>query len=187
MNAIPLSRKNFQTIIQFYLFESPVRTYTRKTKQVFGATTAQPHPEYDYYFKKVSKRGITFADRGIDGSKLNSLRAAMKRVTGVELLAVNTNEEVIEKVNAFKKSAEFIVIKRGAENKYGVSVTEGYFYCIRNAFAHGDFEVEGKIYTLRNEDRGKVKGLARLKESSLLTWIDLVNMDIESIKLAGKK
>lgn len=94
MNPIPLSSKNFQRIIRFYLFESPVRTFERKTKTVPGSTPEQPHPKYDYTFKKVSKRGITFADRGLDGAKLNSLRAAMQRVSDVKLIAVDTNEEV---------------------------------------------------------------------------------------------
>lgn len=181
MNPIPLSSKNFQRIIQFYLFETPVRTYNKKIKDVQGATIDQPHPKYNYEFKKVSKRGITFVDRNLDGAKLNTLRAAMIRVTGVKLMAVE--DGVTETVNEIDPSAEYIVIKKNDNN---VSITEGYFYCIRNAFAHGDFDIDGKVYTLRNEAGGKVKGVARLKESSLLAWIDLVSMDIENIKRAGK-
>lgn len=138
--------------------------------------------KYKYIFKPVSKRGVSFEDRGLDGPKLNSLRAAMMRVTAVKLIVVDTAEEV-EKSGANQAiDSEYIIIKR----KDDVSVTEGYFYCIRNAFAHGDFDVNGKIYNLRNEAKGEKKGLAKLKESSLLAWIDLVNMDIEDIKTVGK-
>ena len=181
MNPIPLSNKSFQRIIEFYLFETPVRTYQKTKKTEPGSTIDQPHPKYNYEFKRVSKRGVTFADRSLDGFKLNSLRAAMIRVTGVKL--INVEDNVSGKAEEMEASAEYIIIKRNDNN---VSITEGYFYCIRNAFAHGDFDVEGKVYTLKNEVGGKIKGMARLKESSLLAWIDLVNMDIEEIKKAGK-
>lgn len=184
MNPIPITSKNFQRIIQFYLFESPVMTHQRKTKEVLGRTPNQPHPKFDYGFRRVSKRGVTFADRNLDGAKLNSLRAAMMRVTDVKLMAVD--DGVARRAEAMG-GAEYVVIRR---NDYNVSVTGGFFYCIRNAFAHGDFDVVGKpgnrVYLLRNEAFGKLKGLARLKESSLLAWIDLVNMDIEDIKKAGR-
>ena len=182
MNPIPIASKNFQKIIQFYIFETPVRTYDKKKKDVFGATVDQPDPKYNYEFKKVSKRGITFAERHLDGAKLNSLRAAMQRVTGVKLIAVESNEDVLSRVETIN-SPEYIIIKKNDQNH---SITEGYFYCIRNAFAHGDFDVDGRIYTLKNEKGNKVKGVARIKESSLLKWIELVGMDIADIKKAGK-
>ncbi len=184
MNPIPFSSKNFQRIIQFYLFESPTRTYDRVKKAVIGATPDQPHPKYDYNFKNVSKRGITFADRGLDGPNLNSLRAAMKRVTKVSLIVVSSEDELLEKANSMSPNEEYLIITHKENSK--VSITEGYFYCIRNSFAHGDFDVERKIYILKNEDHNKIKGLARIKESSLLAWIELVNMDIDDIKKAGR-
>lgn len=97
------------------------------------------------------------------------------------LIAVNREEDVIP--TAQKQRNDYIVIWK---NEGNVSVTEGYFYCIRNAFAHGDFDVSNKIYTFRNENGNKVKGLAKIKESSLLSWIELVNMDIDDIKRAGR-
>lgn len=181
MNPIPLSSKRFQRIIQFYLFECPVRTYERTKKPELIKTEDQPDPKYSYEFKKVSKRGITFADRNLDGARLNSFRAAMLRVTDVKLIAVKTIQDVV--AVAEKESGEYIVIKKNDEN---VSITEGYFYCIRNAFAHGDFDVKGSTYTFKNETKGTIKGLARLKEDSLLAWIDLAEMDFEDIRKAGK-
>ena len=179
MNPIPISSKSFQKIIQFYLFETPVRTRVSTPKNKRDPN--DPQSKYKCSFKKVSKRGITFEDRGLDGPKLNIVRSAMIRVADVKLIVVDNVEEVVEK--AIKEKGEFIVIWR---NEGNYSVTEGYYYCIRNAFAHGDFDVDGKVYTLKNEAGGKIKGMARLKESSLLAWIDLVNMDIEEIRKAGK-
>ena len=179
MKSIPLSNKSFQKIIQFYLFESPVRTRSSIPKAEQDQN--DPQAKYKYDFRRVSKRGVTFQDRNLDGSKLNTLRAAMIRVAKVKLIAVDTVEEV--SATAKKQVGEYIVIWKNEKN---VSVTEGYFYCIRNAFAHGDFDVDDKMYTFTNESGGKIKGLARLNERSLLSWIELANMDIEDIRRAGK-
>lgn len=176
MSPIPLTNKAFQRIIQFYLFECPVRTYRRVTKEMPGRTEEQPHPKYNFNFKKVSKRGITFADRGLDGAKLNTLRAAMKRVANV------TMEAVVGEVVA-PEAEEYIVIKKNDQN---ISITEGYFYCIRNALAHGDFDVEKGVYELRNRSDETIKGLARLKEKTLLKWIELVDMTAEELKQVGR-
>jgi hypothetical protein len=70
-------------------------------------------------------------------------------------------------------------------NSDRISVTEGIFYCIRNAFAHGDFNVVGNMYYFKNEHNNKIKGLARISERNLLMWIELVNMNIDDIKKAG--
>lgn len=177
-NPIP-NTKNFQKIIRFYLLECPVRTRSHIPKK--DRDPDDPQAKYKFLFRKVSKRGISFEDRHLDGPKLNSLRAAMQRVTDVKLIVVDTSNEV--ETVASEEAGEFVVIKRNEDN---VSVTEGYFYAIRNAFAHGDFDVDRTIYKLCNEAKGEVKGLARIKESSLLKWIELVNMDIEDIKKAGK-
>ena len=110
------------------------------------------------------------------------MRAAMQRVTDVKLIAVDDSVDITEKAQSVN-SPEYIIIKKNYQNH---SITEGYFYCIRNALAHGDFDVDGIIYAMKNESRGKVKGIAKIKESSLLAWIDLVNLDIDNIKKAGK-
>ena len=181
LNQIPMSNKGFQAIIKFYLFESPVQTFNREKKTEKVITPDQPHPKYNYKFKRVSKRGVTFKDRGIVGAKLNSFRAAMARVAPVTLIPVEAN--VIEKEKELSNSSEYIIIRKNDNN---VSITEGYFYMIRNSFAHGDFVVYNKVYKLKNESNGVVKGVARLKESSLLAWINLFNLSIEDIKKAGK-
>ena len=181
MRQIPLTLKGFQAIIKFYLFESPVQTFKKENKTEKGSTTNQPHPKYNYTFRRVSKRGVSFADRGIVGGKLNSFRAAMARVTSVSLIPVDNN--VLDKEQELDAFSEYIIIKKNENN---VSITEGYFYFIRNALAHGDFDVDNKVYRLRNELGGVVRGVARLKESSLLKWIDLFYMNIEDIKKAGK-
>ena len=180
MNEIPLDSQSFQKIIKFYLFECPVRL--RKPIPKKDRNLDDPQSKYKYLFKKVSKRGVTFDERGLDGASLNTLRAAMKRVTGVILKAVDDTESVSTAV-ANMEGSEYIVIKR---NESSCSITEGYFYCIRNALAHGDFNIVEKVYFLKNEDKGSIKGLARLTEKSLLAWIDLVELNVEEIRSAGR-
>ena len=107
---------------------------------------------------------------------MNTLRAAMKRVANV------TMEAVVGEVVA-PEAEEYIVIKKNDQN---ISITEGYFYCIRNALAHGDFDVEKGVYELRNRSDETIKGLARLKEKTLLKWIELVDMTAEELKQVGR-
>ena len=145
---IPLNNKNFQKIIKFYLFECPVRTVARiDKKQPKGG---KRHREY----KKVSKMGKTFKERGLDGPNLNTLRAAMKKVTK-DLALVAIKDFIAE--SDIPCNNEYVVIRKNDES---VSITEGYFYCIRNALAHGDFEIQGKYYFLKNAQGGKIKGVA---------------------------
>ncbi len=173
MTQIPLTNKAFQRIIQFYLFECPVRTRERIPKK----ERVEPRDKYKFRFKRVSKRGKTFEERKLDGARLNTLRAAMKRVTNV------TMETMERDVVAPECVGEYIVIKKNEEN---TSITEGLFYCIRNALAHGDFDVEKGVYELRNRSGENIKGLARLKEKTLLKWIELVDMTVEELKQAGR-
>lgn len=180
-SKIPLNSKNFQRIIQFFLFECPVETYKRidKEKETDAERENQIHPHYNYHFHRVSHRGFSFADKELTGAKLNSFRAAMKRVaeTDITLLAV-------DEINEIDLKSEFVIIKKNPGN---VSDTEGLFYCIRNALAHGSFEVlNNKYYYFENRSGDKLKGIARLKEKTLLSWIGLFNMPIDEIKKAGK-
>lgn len=181
-SEIPLNSRNFQRVIHFYLFECPVRTFNRKKKSKEGIieSEVQTHPKYNYHFSRVSNRGVTFANRGLDGAKLNSFRAAMKRVAETDIILLPVSE-----IPTIDTKQEYLFILKNPEN---VSVTEGYFYCIRNALAHGSFDVtDSKDYIFVNDDKGKLKGMGRVKEKTLLSWIDLFNMDIEDIKKAGKQ
>ena len=177
-STIPINSRNFQKIVCFYLFECPVRTFTKKIQN--DAAIESAHSKYDYQFHRVSNRGQSFADRGIQGAKLNSFRAAMKRVAAAEiqLLAVSEIPEVID------DTCEYLIIKANPNN---VSNTEGFFYCIRNAFAHGSFNVtESKEYIFENICGDKVRGIGKLKEKTLLAWIELFYSSLEQIKNAGK-
>lgn len=194
--SIPLDSAAFRRIIEFYIFNCPARTHNPPSKKL------PPGIRYDqdhYKFTDVSWRGKNFKERGLDGAKLNSLRAAMFRVCASGDLfykyCTGENDEVelelLPESTRANSVSEFILKKSGY-----ISQTEGIFYAIRNSFAHGSFEVckvipEGKkraitMYKLENINKGKTKAIIRLREKTLLNWIDLVNMPIEEIKRAGK-
>ena len=178
MNSIPMRNERFQQILQFYLLECPVRVY-QKEKQKESAKEDTTQSKYIYKFTRVSKRGKSFRDRGLDGPVLNSLRAAMKRVAPGLIMQSTYASEDIKKIDA----AEFIIVKR---NEDRCSVTEGFFYFIRNSLAHGSFDVSDGYYYFENYKNGKLRGIARLKENTLIEWINLTDMTPEMLKRAGR-
>lgn len=177
-NTIPFNRQSFQTIIRFYLFECPVRTYKKIKNKANGNVTKDRHPKYHYVYYRVSHRGFTFYERGLNKNNLNTLRNAMKRAApGIILSAVDN-------IPIPPKADEYIVIKRNEDH---VRITEGFFYCLRNGFAHGSFNVDGKYYLIENHgEDNTLKGIARLKESTLLSWIRLCSMSPDELKVFGK-
>lgn len=46
------------------------------------------------------------------------------------------------------------------------------FYYIRNGFSHGSFNVKNNIYCFESSKNGITKAKIRLKEETLLKWID---------------
>ena len=152
-----------------------VYTRVKKSKEERENSDSLGSPKYDYYFSKVSKQGITFEDRGLDGPRLNSFRSAMKKVAATDIIL-----QAVDSVAQPDTKNEYIVIKR---NDGKVSVTEGYFYCIRNALAHGRFYIdENKTYWIENYCGKSLRGVGKVKEETLLAWIELFNLDYEIIR-----
>lgn len=179
---IPIQNKNFQQIIQNYLFECPVCTYNT-SKDVNGKRIEKGDKAYNYALKRVSRRGKSFQDRGLGGSGLVSLLAAMKRTTPeVRICTISGDDEITT-----PEVREYITTRK--DNKVGT--VAGYYYLIRNSFAHGCFEVSkiGRetFYSFENYTQsGKLKGKARLSERSLLKWIELINMSVDELRSVGK-
>lgn len=166
---IPYKSEKFQRILDFYLFKCPVVINKRK----------------------VSQKGETFEKMNITGCKLTSLLKEMKK--GTEYHCVESNQSVEKIFEYTKKNSCFsdnhcnIIVY--IENKE-IKKTKTIFYYIRNAFAHGDFSVknvEGQnIYTFRSSKNGTVKGMFRLKESTLILWINLIDKQQKSNKTKRK-
>ena len=148
-----LSDKNLQKIIQFYLIECPV--------------------------EGKSHRGLKFKDYGYVGaSSFSKLRKNLLATSSRSLKKNYFPSKKDELIENFKKTEsihfpeEYCVFLKSDEN----SVIRSMFSAIRNAFAHGSFNVKSyekqKIYYFSNFDKYQ-KAKIVLKEETLLSWIKI--------------
>lgn len=177
---LPFFNNNFQNILQFYLFNCPVEI--EKGKQCNGTLE----------YIQVSSRAVSLRGKGWKGSALNSLLANMKHTTSKQLTykLCHTNENIENEVKNIEKHTvlsdkqfEMIAIKK----RNDMSVTGSIFYYIRNAFAHGSFSIDNGIYYFESSKNKEVSAQIRVREQTLLYWMDLFNSSANSIKLSNKK
>lgn len=178
---IPYSNKNFIKILDFYLFNCPVRHYGK-------ITNPAGNPRYINTFPKISVRGKTFAERGIEGQNLRTLRSAMRRSSDGKIYDktfTDENDILQNSIDPIGQPKREICLTLKNEN---ISQVDAIFYAIRNSLAHGSFCVdEEKYYYFETRNKGKLKARIRLKESTLLEWINLCEMDIIQIKAYKSK
>lgn len=159
--VIPFKNANFQRILGFYLFSCPVLHQNNRTR--------------------VSQRGLTFEERGITDRSLTKLLSEMKAKSAsgtllYQCLGTGNNDFVqIEQQNrAHDLNFEMVIFVENSDLKK----TRTIFYAIRNALAHGSFSVSGtgekRTYCLENRNDGVLKARIRLREKTLLNWIELV-------------
>jgi hypothetical protein len=166
--AFPSNNPNFIRIIDFYLFNCPVQTvkYVKKEKK----------KEYH----RVSARAQTFEETVWTKGNLNTLLTEMKR--NKTYIPLKDTDNVEEQRKSVDGNSEFIVFKENSELKKLKSI----FYAIRNAFAHGSFSIvnnnQNTIYYLESAKDEKIKSQIKLKESTLLDWIDLFNSTPDEIR-----
>lgn len=147
-----LSDRNLQKILKFYLLNCPV--------------------------PGRSVRGKTFCEYGFVGtSSFSKLKKALLKASNGNL---RNNYNPVKKEDLERKYAEVETI--GPPNEYCVfliteGVMESLFVAIRNAFAHGSFNVKTysgtRIYFLVNYKKYK-KAQIVLQEETLLRWIDII-------------
>ncbi len=166
---IPMADGNFQRILRFYLFECPV--------------TFDGAP--------VSARGVPLERRGWQGAALRTLLARMKQ--GIRYLEIRSDTDVDaavknEEAASSLSDPRFELIAFREDSRLGKTRT--ILYMIRNAFAHGSFCVErtdrGAVYWFSGGKDGNVRARIRLKEETLLRWIDLIQSPAPTGK-RGKK
>lgn len=173
--GIPFSSDSFTTIIEFFLFNCPVE-YSNGTK--------------------VCVRAKTFRDYGYDSGALNSLLANMKKGNGYPIIynPIGSTERVedvyykiFDNTNYSDPNIEFLIFRHTDD----LGKTKSIFYAIRNAFAHGSFSVvfqnNRTYYLLENCHNGTIKARMRLREETLLKWIDLVKEPKVYLKRKSKK
>ena len=170
---IPFESSNFQKIIQFYLFECPVVHKKGKGEK--------------QKLSKVSNRAKTLREYGWENNYLKTLIANMKKTSTerLEYKVIKIKSEIVNEYNIFEKENklkdkdnEIIFIHKRDD----MSITEAIFYYIRNAFAHGSFSIKNKTYYLESLKDGEVTARIRLREKTLLNWIDMVKMKPDNVK-----
>lgn len=162
--AIPYTDETYINIFSFYVHNCPV-VFKKKKKGIV-------------YRDKVSCRGVDFYSKGWDNNTLKTLLANMKNNNGNHILYECTTSDKIEsKMREFENSSKSCVEAVVFVENSDIYKTQSIFYAIRNAFAHGSFSVDQskKMYYFESEKEGKIKAQIRLKESTLLYWIELFN------------
>ena len=135
----------------------------------------------------MSKRNNSFKSRNITGHLLNTILAQIRRPLQKNntYYVIKPSESVENKVNGIisnscfdDKQFELMVYQTRSD----MSDTEAIYYYIRNAFAHGSFEAKGDCYYLESSTNMRITAQMRLKQSTLLRYIQLANMSATEIK-----
>lgn len=151
---VKLSNKNFQKILDFYLFSCPIpqKSFRSKTFEQLGWKGKKQ-------FAKLKTLLISSASNSLKG---NYHPCKKEELQGQFEAAANISP--IDEYCIFLKSDEKTVI-------------QSLFSAIRNAFAHGSFSVETytktKVYFFANY-HDYLKAEIVLQEKTLLTWIEIL-------------
>lgn len=189
--SIPVDDSDFNMIINGLVFNCPVCT----EKRISDGKKPNGKKKYKYERKAVSARNSTFRSRNVCGNLLITVLAQIRRplVRNSAYALINSNDSVEDKVQEIINGTtmsdtnfELAVFQKRTD----MSDTEAFYYYIRNAFAHGSFEIintdAGKIYKLESSKDGSIKARMRLKESSLKRYIDYSMLSASEVKALQK-
>ena len=134
---------------------------------------------------KYSKDDCSFRRRNITRGVLVTINSIIKGIVSGNYFSLNSKgvsvESQVEQIENDNENAELIVIK----SRDDMSDTEAVFYCIRNALAHGAFEIKGsgaKQLFLFESRRGDVlQGRIRLLKSNVDRILSISKMTREEI------
>lgn len=191
VNNIPFDKRNFCRIIDALVFNCPACTCNQKKdgKYPNGKT------KYSYEYKPVSAREVSFRKRGIEkGLLITLLSQSRKLVTNKMFFVIEKTESVEARVDDIFRTFllsdpnfEIVVFKK----KDGCSDAELFFYYMRNAFAHGSFEIiqskEGKVYLLECKNNSSLNARMRLKEKTLMDYVQLSEISAAELQRMQKK
>ena len=189
---IPLSSKQFQSIVKGFVFECPCCTRHPKTIGL----NADKKKRKQLVYIPVSARAESFKDRGISGHLLTTILAQIRKplarnnayaaIQPSEDLTIAANELILNSAQS-DDMFEMMVFQKRAD----MPDAETIYYYIRNAFAHGSFEVincrNDTIYLIESSKEGKPKARMRLNERTLLRYLELKKLTSSEIKALQKK
>ena len=187
---IPVSSAVFNQIIDGFVFNCP-SSIKHEVKD-----KTKPGKEKETVYQDVSARMCSFRRRGIDSNLLTTLLTQIRRpLVAQKTYSILKFDEDVEKavssiiatVSLADPCYDLIVYQRRSD----MSDVEAIFYYIRNAFAHGSFEVKagnGKPYYLLQSDKNnKVKAQMRLKESTLMHLLEILKLNASDIRSKQRK
>lgn len=131
---------------------------------------------------KTSRRGMTFAELGWTGSKVNTLQALMRRTSSIGSSCICDKQASIQthldRLQKDGRPKEHAVYAKGGSRGKNDTKTSALFYGIRCALAHGSFRIfedaGNRWYELENRCSDTVRGHFLLKEKTLHEWMELV-------------
>lgn len=171
---IPYDSKEFQKILDYFLFNCPVEIKEKCNT-----------------YKRVSQRGKTLKQLNWNKSSLRTLLSEMKHTDSGILKYEQLSDSNDEWENKEKNYAdtfndehfEMILFVKHPN----MSITSSIFYYIRNALAHGSFSKVGETYYFECYKGKKRKARIRLREKTLLNWIELVHKTVSEVKELKKE
>ena len=183
---IPFEDKSFNEIVKLFVFECPsvIRKEIKNNERGDAKYITETQPV-------SARKSVSFKSREITGHYLITILAQIRRPLAKNnaFIIVEQNDNVEDKVNNMIKNTTmsdpyFDLIAMKVSGK--MPQTESLFYHIRNAFAHGSFEVKNvgkdKIYFFECSRGKKVNARMRLKESTLYEYIKLSKLTTKQIK-----
>lgn len=176
--TIPYKSSSFQRILDFYLFHCPCEI--------------EKHPKNaPKEYCKVSMRATTLRAQGWTKGNLNMLLAAMKHTSSgtLEYHLYKSVADIGSEVKRIERNSslsddnfEMIVITERSD----MSKTSSIFYYIRNALAHGSFSTMDnngeRTYYLESAKGNKINAQIRLREKTLLEWINDFELSPKKLK-----
>lgn len=157
---INLKNKNFQNILNFYLFHCPT-----PGKSVRAKTFEQLGWKGSHQFAQLRRSLLKVATKNLK----NNYHPCKKDELGVEY----------KKVSNTAPPEEYCIFLKHDKD----TVMQSLFSAIRNALAHGSFNIKSckkvRVYSFVNFDEYK-KAEIVLNENTLLEWIKIVERGYQS-------
>lgn len=191
-NNTPMANKQFQSIVKGFVFECPCGN---RVTTVIGLKS-DGKKKKQLVYNPVSARAVTFKNRGITGNLLTTILAQIRKplARNNSYAALQPSEDVaLVSDNLIRNSAqsnnlfEMMVFHKRTD----MPDVEAIYYYIRNAFAHGSFEVINRgadtVYLLESSKGNKSKARMRLNEKTLLRYLELKDMTNSEVKALQRK
>lgn len=167
--AFPKENENFLRILEFYLLKCPVK-FSHKL----------PQKE-----RIVSNNAKLFDETDWKGNNMKTLLSEMKR--NIIYIPLKNSDKVEDYTENLSGNEQFIIFIEN--NEFGK--TQSIFYAIRNSFAHASFSIDNNsgnpIYYMESNKQDKIKSQIKLKEQTLLKWIELFNMSLDDVQKIKKE